>query len=246
MNAVRTHLSTAHRFLARHSFYALAFSTILALVAFKTRPRTGFYNYKCLPWNLALAWIPYLCGMCADLLARIAPSRRLWLIVPGAAWLAFLPNAPYLVTDFIHMRWGASATPYYDIGMLTAFAWTGFLLGVVSMDVMHSLVRRHTSAVVGWFFAVASSLLCGMGIYIGRYLRLNSWEVVTNPQGISTPILQAVTNPAGRAHAVTISLIYGAVMFACYATFVSVRHSADACRPADSTQPGSPLSEPRP
>ncbi|HJL05106.1 MAG TPA: DUF1361 domain-containing protein [Polyangiaceae bacterium LLY-WYZ-15_(1-7)] len=90
---------------------------------------TGGLGFAFLLWNLALALAP---------LALALPARG------GAprfvAWLLFFPNAPYLVTDFVHL--GAGDAPlWFDVGLLAAFAWAGLLAGCVSLERMRGRVE---------------------------------------------------------------------------------------------------------
>jgi uncharacterized membrane protein len=90
-------------------------------------------------WNLFLAWIPYLGSLWADRLHRRHPRRWWYLFLPGALWLAFFPNAPYIVTDFWHLQERPSVPMWYDIGMLSAFALTGLFLAIFSLHTMQRL-----------------------------------------------------------------------------------------------------------
>jgi uncharacterized membrane protein len=132
---------------------------------------TGGTSYRNLAWNLVLAWIPFLIALAVyDRHRRgAAPSS---LVVPGLVWLLFLPNAPYLVTDFFLLRWIADAPVWFDVIMLTTFAWTGLALGFVSLFLMQA---------IGWALAVGALALSSFGIYLGRFLRWNSWDALFQP-----------------------------------------------------------------
>jgi uncharacterized membrane protein len=114
---------------------SLAFATLVCLgfvglrMAYAPSLRYGF-----LLWNLFLAWLPACTALVAYNLYR-THSWRSWLLVPGCAfvWLMFLPNAPYLVTDIMHLQPSAGVPYWYDLILVVAFAWTGVFLGVVSL-----------------------------------------------------------------------------------------------------------------
>ncbi len=97
-------------------------------------------------------------------------------------WLAMFPNAPYIITDFIHLYEIPPLTWWFDLGMILTFALSGLFLGIVSLRTMHDLVRPKLGAVIGWLFVAVASLLSGFGVYLGRFQRLNSWDLLTKPQ----------------------------------------------------------------
>ena len=136
-----------HRFLAARSFYALALCSLLALGVLAGRiVLSDTFGFRFLVWNLFLAWVPYLLSLLTEALHRPAAPRRLAAALTGCGWLLFFPNAPYLVTDFVHLP-GARGVPWwYDVGLLAIFAWTGCFLGVVSLWRMQRVVRRSAGA----------------------------------------------------------------------------------------------------
>ena len=76
---------------------------------------------------------------------------------------------------------------WYDVLLLTAFSWNGLLLGFASLQVVHGVVQRRRNVGRGWGVAVAALFLAGFGIYLGRFERWNSWDVVTNPLALVGP-----------------------------------------------------------
>ena len=168
-----------------HARQALAIAALLAasilcvgLLELRIR-ETGDGFYRFLVWNLFLAWVPL-----AFATAAYARSRRgldpvvLALLVP---WLLFFPNAPYLLTDFIHLAEGP-APLWYDALMLSAFAWTGLLLGFASLFLVQLILRRAFGAGVAWLGVFGVLALGSIGVYIGRFVRLNSWDVFLHPR----------------------------------------------------------------
>src|SRR2546423_548049 len=133
-------------------------------------------TYRFLLWNLALAWVPFVAGLVMELLD--GGRHRVLLTATAVAWLLFLPNAAYLVSDITHFD-PVSATPWLDLARLVAFAWAGCLLAVLSMRSIQRIVTRHAGAVAGWCVVIASSAASGAGVALGRFGRVNSWEVVT-------------------------------------------------------------------
>src|SRR5262245_35237806 len=122
---------------------SLGFATALCLGLLELRAwHYGSSEHRGLVWNLFLAWLPALGAFAAYNLNRW-PTRFRWLPIIGLSllWLLFLPNAPYLITDIIHLKQSYGAPLWYDLITLVAFAWTGSFLGLVSLFMMQMLVR---------------------------------------------------------------------------------------------------------
>jgi uncharacterized membrane protein len=138
-----------------------------ALVARWVYSDAGAYDF--LAWNLFLAWIPLVAAVAVyDADRRGARVRR--LIPLGALWLLFLPNAPYLLTDLIHLGSRDDAPLWFDVVLFTGFAWTGTLLGFLSLYLMQVVVRRLAGG--AW-----------------------SWALVTNPRPLLSDVWARMVDP---------------------------------------------------
>jgi uncharacterized membrane protein len=183
----------------------------VALVAFRYA-WSGQAGYGNLVWNLVLAWVPFVLALVVyDRVRR--GSRGLGLLVPAALWLAFLPNAPYLVTDFVLLREIDGMPVWFDVALLTTFAWTGLLLGFVSVYLVQGAVARLYGAAAGWLAALGALGLSGLGIYLGRYLRLNSWDLLVQPGSVAGEVLERLSSP----RMVGMSLVMAAFLTVAYA-----------------------------
>jgi uncharacterized membrane protein len=193
---------------------ALAVGMIVARRAY-----TGEPTYANLIWNLTLAWIPLLLALFVYDAARRGRPR--WVVWTGAAaWLLFFPNAPYLMTDFQLLRDWTAAPVWYDVALLSAAAWTGLTLGFASLYLMHVVARRTAPALVVWLGVAGVLALTSFGIYLGRFERWNSWDVVSRPGPLLSSIADRVTNPDPRTAGVT--LVFTAFLALAYAVFYSV------------------------
>ena len=135
-------------------------------------------------WNLFLAWIPF--GLAILIYDRHrAGTRPLRLLPLAALWLLFLPNAPYILTDFKHLVPSPVVPLWVDIVVIAAPAWTGMLLGFLSLYLVQSVVRSLAGHAWRWVTAVAVLGLASFGVYLGRVLRWNSWDVLTHPRLLS-------------------------------------------------------------
>lgn len=161
-------------------------------------------QYRGLIWNLFLAWIPFVLAYVAYALSW----KRIWLIfvIPifSFLWLIFFPNAPYILTDLQYLSTVVSVTPlWFDIILLVWFTWTSMLLGLISLYMMHEIVQRHFGRWPGWIFVLFVSGLSSAGIYIGRFMRWNSWDILGNPSELAMDILGLVIDPSLRLLAFT-------------------------------------------
>lgn len=153
-------------------------------------------------WNLFLAWIPF--GLAIVVYDRHRAGARPSSLLPIAGlWLLFLPNAPYIVTDFKHLAPSAGVPLWFDIVVIAAPAWTGLLLGFLSLYLVQAVVRELAGGVAGWLVAVGSLGLASFGVYLGRVLRWNSWDVLTDPS-LLAQLDGVLIDP--RAQAMTILL----------------------------------------
>jgi len=219
-----THIARFHRFLAEYLLYPIALSSALALSIFLGRVflSHSLHIYRNLVWNLFLAWIPYGMSLLAALLARLLP-RQWWLLaLPGGVWLAFFPNAPYLLTDFLHLEYRPPVPLWYDIGLLASFAWSGLFLAIASLRTMQSLVRTHLGWLVGWLFAGLAMGLGGLGLYLGRFSRWNSWDLLTQPDAILADVAGRLANPLSNLRFFGFTLMFTAFLLVCYLTFINV------------------------
>jgi uncharacterized membrane protein len=127
------------------------------------------------------------------------------------AWLAFLPNSPYLVTDLVHL--GAGVEFWRHVLQYGFAAWTGIMLGVVSLRLIHARTEREFGAVAGWFVVVLSVPLCAIGIVIGRFQRWNSWDLVRQPNAVMATALEWMRSPfadtSSRGVAIAVAVFFG-------------------------------------
>lgn len=180
-------------------------------------------QYRNLIWNLFLAWIPFVLAYIAYALSW----RRFWLYVAipvfAFLWLIFFPNAPYILTDLQYLsRVSPDAPLWYDIILLVWFSWTGMLLGLVSLYLMHEIVQRNFGRWVGWAFVLAVSGLSSAGIYVGRFLRWNSWDILGNPSELAMDLLGLAIDPSLRLLAFT--TLFGVFFVFIYLTLYSFGH----------------------
>lgn len=174
-------------------------------------------------WNLFLAWIPFILSY----IAHAVSWRRitLYVVIPIVAflWLIFFPNAPYMLTDLQDLTRGGGGAPlWYDVIIVVWCSWTGMLLGVISLSLMHDIVQRLLGRNTGWVFVFGISALSSFGIYIGRFVRLNSWDILQDPGETAMDILGLVIDPSMRLAAFT--LLYALFFIFVYLLLYAFSH----------------------
>ncbi len=151
---------------------------------------TGSLTFLFLIWNLFLAAIPLYI---AHKMEQKDSPKIQWLYI--AAWLLFFPNSMYIVTDLFHLRDRGDIPLWFDLLTLLSAAMNGVIMGFYSLHKVESHIagfinRKYRPL---WLFAIM--LLCGYGIYLGRYGRWNSWDIVAHPFSLLSDISQHILHP---------------------------------------------------
>lgn len=195
-------------------FKASSVSIILLVV------RNIFWNneYSWFLLNLFLAWLPLLFST----LFIQHQKHKVFLtgkrILFGILWLLFYPNAPYIVTDIIHLGEAFNSVPvWFDFILITAFAVTGLLIGYVSLAQLHDVVRRRWGMTVGWIFVGSITVVTSFGIYVGRILRWNSWDMVTHPGLLMSDMIRLI-HPVVEPSVIMIILTFSVGLLALYSS----------------------------
>jgi uncharacterized membrane protein len=172
-------------------------------------------------WNLLLAWIPLALALLVYDRVR-SGARTPALAATGVLWLLFLPNAPYIVTDLKHVRSGGSIPVLYDVVLLAAAAWTGLLLGLASLYLMHSVARRLVGAGAGWALVTGALALSSFGIYLGRVRRWNSWDVFVRPGPLLDDLVSGALHPLSHPQPIAVTILFTSFLLASYLAFYSL------------------------
>jgi len=190
---------------------------IFALILFMLRGNLiGYRVYRFMLWNLFLALIPYVISLIMLVISSynnkkvttplcesnlLANKNNKWwnlcLLFLGGFWLLFFPNAPYLFTSYAHFSemtfWTRPISftfqPWYDLVLYSGIIWSGILAGYVSLEIIHTIVKKHFGKLIGWVIIIIILFLSSWAIYLGRFIRLNSWDIFTNPSILLPHIL---------------------------------------------------------
>lgn len=224
MSSWSTRLVNFHRFLSSHLVYPVLLSSLLAYAIWLARIiRSGQVEYEFMPFNLGLAWIPFLFSLVVGYLHRRFPGHWWLLLFPFLFWLIFFPNAPYLVTDLLHLDPNPPIPVWYDIGLFASFVWTGCLIAVISLNIMQSSVKSYFGSLASWLFVAGTVVLSGLGVYLGRFRNWNSWDLILQPREVLADVLVRVIHPIRYMQIYGVTIMFAAFLLVCYVTFVSVQ-----------------------
>lgn len=201
----------------RSTLMLLVVSSLLgiALVAFRVQ-RTGYYTFYFLIWNLFLAWIPLALAIVIDMLFRRKKKANILILALGIIWLLFYPNAPYILTDLMHIQISKLMPVWFDVILILSFAWTGLFAGFVSLYILQNIVRRVFGNFLSWVFVFFSIELGSFGVFLGRFLRWNSWDFFTSPKAVTYDVFSRVINPLSNKWSVLFTVMFSAFSFFTY------------------------------
>lgn len=181
---------------------------------------TGEPDYAFLVWNLALAWVPFALAVAVYGGVRHGfPRPALYSL--AVLWLLFLPNAPYIVTDFVHLRGPSDAPRWFDALAIGAYAATGLLLGFASLYLMQAVAVNRLGRRLVWWFVFAVLSLTSIGIYLGRIHRLNSWDAVRHPTLIPQMMHERLFDPLENHMLLAVVIAFTAALTAAYLALYS-------------------------
>ena len=209
---------------------ALASCLCVALMLGRAKYHSS-HRYIFLIWNLFLAWMPlFFAGilylrdyppnflrMPAKIIGTLDKFICLGLL---GLWLLFFPNSPYIVSDLMHLTYGNPATVWFDAVLFFCFAITGLQVGLFSLFLIERVMTKVMNRAFSFLIILSSILLSGFGIYMGRVLRLNSWELFTEPIQLFWKTFNAINLYAG-----CMTAIYAALIAVIYLIFRSGRQA---------------------
>lgn len=177
--------------------------------------------YAFLVWNIFLAGLPYVFSSAVQVL--LARGRSKYLVgLFALLWLAFFPNALYVITDFIHLRVRGNVPIWYDLVLVFSFAWSSVVVGFISLRTLQNIIVEKYGILLGWVFAVVSIGLASFGIYLGRFLRWNSWDIISRPGHLFLDVLDRIFNPLSHPRTYAFSVLLWLFFVITYATVISM------------------------
>lgn len=164
---------------------------------------TNDFYYGFLLWNLFLAWIPFIFAW-FTYKNYFLSGNKVWIAITAFTWLIFFPNAPYIITDLIHIQTRTGIPVWFDAVLVFCFAFDGFVLGLASLYMIHRILEDKFQSVVSWLMILTIIILSGYGIYMGRILRWNSWDVFTH----TLPMLHEVHDTFFTTSSVAMIMVF--------------------------------------
>jgi uncharacterized membrane protein len=192
-------------------FLSVSFTMVLLAVRII---RTAQLNYIFFAWNLFLAIIPFVIS--SKLLKQ--DSMKFKSIVMLLCWLLFFPNAPYIITDIFHFKERPPMALWYDLLLVTSAAWNGLIIGIISLLQVEKFLHRHIQKRWVHVMVVCCLLLCSFGIYLGRFLRFNSWDIITDPLDLYHSISYRLFNPFSNVRTWSFTMLFGGMLWLIYFT----------------------------
>jgi len=207
---MKTTQSTVANEIRQHfMLFALALFC-LALLLVRAKITQSIYLFF-LIWNLFLAYTPL--GLSSLIMNRINLIEKWYFYLAFGCWLLLLPNAPYIITDFVHLEKQNNIPLWFDILLITSFTVCGMLFGLASMKNMYNILSVKFSNRAATVIMAATCLLSGFGIYLGRFLRYNSWDVLHKPFTLTADVLHSLIAEETYKPAWGITIGFGTLLF---------------------------------
>ncbi len=218
-----------HLFLSRFKTFSLVsisilFSIILLMIRMKL---THSFHYIFLVWNLFLAFIPFAI---TSYLVSSPKLNKIALILWLGVWLLFLPNAPYIITDLVHLRLSYGSYAWLDILVVSSFAFNGLLFFFLSILDMKNVLKRYLRKQIINYGITVIIFLSSFGVYLGRFLRYNSWELLSNPKYLCIDIINMTFKPLSNIESWLFTIIFGGFLSVGFWVFRQLFSSSDSIK----------------
>ena len=177
---------------------------------------TGRSMFLFLWWNLFLAFIPWSIAT----LVRVRQIHNRWILgLLLVCWIVFFPNAPYILTDLVHLQDDRSAPLWFDLMLILSFGFTGLFYGFVSLHLLETRFLKALSRLWSGVVSVGLIYLTCFGIYLGRFLRWNSWDLVNDLGHVLSDIYVRVADPFAHRETWGFTLLFGTFLNLAYWSF---------------------------
>ncbi len=197
-------------FTTLHLSILFSVSLVAARIIYTGNPYLFF-----MVWNLFLAYIPFFISSLLPYKPALIENKKIFWPL-SVLWLLFIPNTFYMITDLFHLNDLRSVPLWFDTLTIVSFAWNGILLGVISVQQMESVVRIFLGRYTTLLFLYPVMFLNAFGVFIGRYLRYNSWDVLTDPLDLTRDIIRLVIHPFHFVHAWSMVAGFSVFLLLCY------------------------------
>lgn len=179
-------------------------------------------HFLFLNWNLFLAFVPWLLTSIVIIKPKIQHSKLTLFVLLGT-WILFFPNAPYILTDLFHLSHNSSMPIWFDLVLILSYAWVGLLFGFFSLRDIEELLAKQIKPSLVRLIIVCLLFLGSFGIYLGRFLRWNSWNLVNKPSQLFEDIGDRFINPLDHPRTWGFTLFMGIFLNLLYWSFRIIR-----------------------
>ncbi len=191
----------------------LAFFAFIGLLIAVRIFYTGNTLYLFLVWNIFLAWIPF---MISHLFEKMVNQNKWKRGIVFCCWLAFFPNALYIVTDLIHLQQESTVPKWFDAVLLFSAAVVGLMMAFISLHRVEKFLKSTVNKMMLSPLIVLILFLGSFGVYLGRFLRWNSWDILRNPFQLLTSIGHRIISPFDHLQTWGITVIFTMLFYLLY------------------------------
>lgn len=170
---------------------------------------SGTGTFLFLNWNLFLAGIPLLLSRLLMYNDNITKTKLL-LLLP--MWLLFFPNAPYILTDLFHLSNVNSMPMWFDLLLILSFAWAGLFAGFKSLQDIQHMLMKFMSARKAMIVIALLLFTAAFGVYIGRFERWNSWDLLVHPFAVFGDVVEKFTDPMSHLRTWGVTIMLGTLL----------------------------------
>lgn len=208
----------------------LAFSAVSTGLLVIRIIASGTLRLTFLQWNLFLAWIPVILAFVIRMRVQTRKDMTWQNLLLFALWIFFLPNSFYIITDLIHLQSSGEVSLLYDTALITSYVLNGLLLGFVSIYLVEHVLRKFFSAKEVAIIVQIVLLLSAFAIYLGRYLRWNTWDVIVNPAGVIYDVSDRIINPGSYQHTFVVTGVFFVLLSSFYVVVQRLHRAASHSR----------------
>ncbi len=181
--------------------------------------KTEHYSFLFLFWNLFLAYLPVL------FMKLIKPNTHKYLSFIFLMFsILFLPNSPYILTDLFHLKKALIAPLWFDLILILTFAITGFIYFIMAFDLILNKIRRSYSKKINLIAKPLLLLACSYGMYLGRYLRYNSWDIISSPIDLASGMINSVFNPNYYKETLSVTITFAVFLYLIFEIYLSFKN----------------------
>ncbi|MFY7815409.1 MAG: DUF1361 domain-containing protein [Chryseobacterium taeanense] len=175
-----------------------------------------------LNWNLFLAWIPFIISSFLYLFNR---KNSILLLLTICVWILFFPNSPYILTDLFHLKGNSEIPIWYDLLIILSYAWTALFCGFLSLLDIERLLHEYFCKTVVDILTVLFLFLSSFGVYLGRFLRWNSWDIFQHPSGLLNDIIVRIIYPREYTSTWGVTILMGIMLNFMYFMIKNIKKS---------------------